>query len=85
MNVDTLKRIQILLGRNTKQEYSWWSGFDEQKPKEKHLMSLVAIRTMKPNNGLLITSNLPPVLISPRPFFKSSWCKHQIKKGNRRG
>lgn len=85
MNIDTLKKIQILLGKSTRSKFSWWKGYEksEQPLHPKDLMSLEAIRTLK-KRGILITSNLPAVLIKPKPFFRSWWCKRQIRKGRRR-
>jgi type IV secretion system protein VirD4 len=84
MNIEALKKVQILLGKNTGGEYTWFGGFSDKKQNQpKDLLSLEAIRTLKPNRGILITNALPAVLIRPRAWFNSRWCKRQIKKGRR--
>lgn len=83
MNVDALQKVQTLLGKNTGESYSWFGSVSDKKEQPKDLLSIQAIRTLKSNRGILLTSNLPPVLIKPKAWFKSSWCKRQIKKGRR--
>ncbi len=83
MNVAGLQNVQTLLGKNTGEGYSWFGNVSDKKDQPKDLLSIQAIRTLKPNRGILITSSLPPVLIKPRAWFKSGWCKRQIRKGRR--
>ena len=87
MDVEALRKVQTLLGKKPRQSYSWFSGFetktDQKNEPSDDLMSLQAIRTLK-RRGILITSNLPPVLIKPKPWFRSWWCKQQIRKGRRK-